>query len=93
MILSQIEQLIERVVAPESGCHEHTNVPVVHPFPPGIGARGRVDVVANQLQDVVGQFSLAIHMLQRSENRNDAVAAVDIQLHFFEGQTVEPQLF
>jgi hypothetical protein len=92
MILGKIQQLIVRVVAPEPSRHEHTNVPVVHPFSPGVGASVPVDVIADQPKHVVGEFSIAIHMLQCSENRDDAVAAVEIQLNILDGNTVEPQL-
>jgi len=54
-------------------------VPVVHTLTTSLRRHFSVDITGDELHDFFGEFGLGIHMLQRSQDRDDGVAVSKIE--------------
>ena len=84
--------MIVRKVAPESNACEHHNVPVVHARSTAVAACVGVDIIFNEIHHRGHGVGLRVHLLQRSQNRNDAVSTFQIQRNSINRQAVQSQL-
>ena len=93
VIFTQIVQLIVRQVAAQPNARKYQHVPVIQTVASTVRARIGVHILTDQIKNVLRQIRLAIHLLQGSQDRNNAVATVEIQLHLINGHAVQPHLF
>src|SRR5205807_9784122 len=68
--------------------------PVVHPRPPALAAGGTraVDVRGDRFEDLVTQGGPAVNVAQGREDRDDLVAAVEVQLRVRHRRAAQPLL-
>jgi hypothetical protein len=85
VVFTQIVPLIVRQVAPQSNAREYQQVPVIHAFASTVCAGIAVHILTDQIKHFLCQCPVGIHVLQRSQDRNDAVTTVEIQLHLMMG--------
>ena len=92
--LGQVLELVVVQVAAQADGGEHEDRPVVHPRPPAPAAGGTraVDVGGDRLEDLVAQGGLGVDVAQGREDRDDLVAAVEVQHHVRHRRTAQPLL-
>ena len=92
VLLGQILELVVVEVTAQTHGGQHEDLPVVHATAAPLATRTVVDVLRDRRQNVITQVGLTVDVLQGFENRDDFVAAVEIQPHIQHRLRIKPPL-
>ena len=92
MLLCEVLEFVIVEVATEPNGGQHGDVPVVESFATRVATRVRVDILGDKIQNLISKLRLAVDVLQASQDRDDFISAIQIELHFGNRLTVQPRL-
>ena len=92
MLLGEVLKFVVVKIPSKPHRCEHDDVPIVESFSPAIASRLLVDILGDKSENSIAKLRLAVDVLQASQDWNDLVATVEIQLDFGYRVTVETLL-
>src|SRR5262249_52146963 len=92
MIFGQVLQLVVTQVATEPHGGQDSNLPVVHAASAAFAAGALVDILPHQSQQLSPQGSIAVEVLQPSQDGDDLIPTVEVEGHLADGQAIQALL-
>ena len=92
VLFGEVLEFVVVEVAPQPDGGQDEDLPVVHSGAAALSAGGAVDVPGDRPQHVVAQVGAAVDVLQRAEDGDDFVAAIEIEANVEDRLTIKPLL-
>ena len=92
MLLGKVLKFVIVQMASQANRGQHQDLPVVQTLASTIVARGIIDILGDQIENLIMQLRLAIDVLQGPQDGNDLVATMEIELDLQNGLAVQPLL-
>jgi hypothetical protein len=92
MLLGHILELVVVEIASQPDSCQYEYLPIVEPFASAIVSRVVIDIERDQVQDLLSECGRAVDVLQASQDGNDFVSAVEIELNLIDRVAIESLL-